>query len=169
MPARGRTAQGAATLRPQLLDDCGPLLPASSRPHARANLNPLPRTEVERNTLTTILVGCVGIGAVACGSRTALEVEMTAARADDGATPTSDTTSSGSGPVGVICAFHAGPVASCDAGPGAGPIQGCDSVFPRCVNVDGNWGCCVGAGPYNGPGGSCRFTNGVLGRSYDCP
>jgi hypothetical protein len=53
---------------------------------------------------------------------------------------------------GVFCALYAGPVASCDAGAAAGPVQRCntDTPYSKCTRIfepggdkpDGQWGCC---------------------------
>jgi hypothetical protein len=60
----------------------------------------------------------------------------------------------------VFCSLYEGPVPSCAPTPRSGPLQICDTDFPHCVRLPGfsAWACCTGGGPYNGPGGGCRFT-----------
>jgi hypothetical protein len=69
------------------------------------------------------------------------------ADADDGAASEGD---AGGGGDGVLCSLYAGPVASCDAGTAAGPVQRCPSHYPVCAEeFPPLWGCCIA----NPPGG----------------
>ncbi len=102
--------------------------------------------------LAIATVVAVGPG---CGARTGF---LTDGSGDDGATPgeRAGGGSAGGGVgagSGVLCAFHHGPVASCDSAPGDLVMQ-CDDV---CLNIDGQWGCCTSHGPNDGRGGSCFF------------
>jgi hypothetical protein len=112
-----------------------------------------------RSAATLIVAGLMSYTG-GCGSRTGLDepiapvpdaVDAAAARAS------SDAGADATSPSLPFCAFHAGPVASCVETPGAGPIQRCAGTFSLCAETGGVWGCCTGAGPFNGPGGSCLF------------
>jgi len=74
---------------------------------------------------------------------------------DDGSSPSGSGGSAGGGGAGsgVLCAFHHGPVASCDSAPGD-LVMRCSLV---CLNIDGQWGCCTSHGPNDGRGGVCGF------------
>ncbi len=92
----------------------------------------------------------------ACGGRTGLESgDLAAPDPDAGEEPAVGDAEAVSL---SFCAFRAGPVASCDIAAGLGPVQRCEGTFSKCANAGGGfWGCCVGPGPYDGPGGSCVF------------
>jgi hypothetical protein len=99
--------------------------------------------------MMAVLLMCWG-----CGARTGFLDEFgngaeTNAGLGDGGSPGQG----GAESTAVLCAFHHGPVASCDSAPG-------DAVLPCtevCLEIDGQWGCCTSGGPNNGAGGSCAF------------
>ena len=63
---------------------------------------------------------------------------------------------------GVFCAFKTGPVSSCDAPAADGPVQRCGPLERHCVNIAGQWGCCISESNNNGSGGSCTFPSGLF-------
>jgi hypothetical protein len=86
----------------------------------------------------------------ACGARTGLftaqaEDEKDAAAAD-GALPdagSGEGDAEGEGGAGGYCSLYEGPVASCDAGAAAGPVQRCAPPTPVCTQMASpGWGCC---------------------------
>ena len=92
----------------------------------------------------------------ACGARTGFDEGSDQGRAGPAGASGSPGASQ-SQEDGVFCAFHVGPVASCDVPPADGPVQQCTPAFGHCIDVGGQWGCCNSASNNNGAGGSCSF------------
>jgi hypothetical protein len=108
-------------------------------------------------TLPTIafLAFFCATGSLGCGSRTGLETLGTAGD-PSGESPDGGTSSGGSGPASYgLCDAVNGPVPDGEGG-GEG-VTRCNADFPHCVDISGQWVCCNGPGPYDGPGGSCMF------------
>jgi len=100
------------------------------------------------------------VAASGCGSRTPLgpsaEDAGAGADASDAAVvPPGEAGDEGGGGY-VYCDARIGPVPASEL-PEVGPVPRCDKHFPRCVDIAGQWACCHGPGPFNGPMGSCRF------------
>jgi hypothetical protein len=97
-----------------------------------------------------------------CGARTGFDVGL-----DEGAQGPSDASTSPRATVspnedeGVLCAFHVGPVSSCNVPVTDGPVQRCGPPFGHCIDVGGQWGCCNSPSNNNGAGGSCSFPSGI--------
>lgn len=80
----------------------------------------------------------------ACGARTGLYDAYVVV---EGGTGAPDTGLDGGGDdaagTGGLCSL-AGPVASCDAGPGGGPVQRCVAPYSVCAQMSSpGWGCCT--------------------------
>jgi hypothetical protein len=101
-----------------------------------------------------------------CGTRTSLLVPDQSAEGegegDSGVSMQdgSDASTSADAPeidfdAGIHCSLHSGPVASCDAGAAAGPVQLCNAHFSECIRVFepggnvpyGQFGCCLANPP----------------------
>jgi hypothetical protein len=107
--------------------------------------------------MTAVLVMGWGCGArtgflddFGSGAETSGEPGSSAGRGDGGSQGQGG---SGGEGTGVYCAFHHGPIASCDSAPGDFVLF-CTRV---CLEIDGQWGCCTSHGPNDGPGGTCAF------------
>jgi hypothetical protein len=95
------------------------------------------------------LVFCLISG---CGSRTGLETSEETMPTDASSSEGGDSANDGGD---IFCDPDKGPIPASDAD--ASTPQ-CTQTFPHCVEVAGEWGCCNGPGPYNGPMGSCIFS-----------
>jgi len=105
----------------------------------------------ELATRVSFVVACV-TASLGCGSRTGLE-EADVPGDLDGDASDGATTSGGNGY--GLCDSASGPVPA-DQAPGEGVTRS-NASFPTCADIGGQWVCCNGPGPYNGPGGSCMF------------
>ena len=112
------------------------------------------------------------LGAGGCGGRTVLDIPN-ATEGNGGLDSAVGGTDAGSEEeAGILCSLYKGPVASCDAGVGAGAKQRCGSVTPICSDAlsPGFWGCCSTAP--DGQIDACMDTlppnNQVLPPGYLC-
>ena len=94
-----------------------------------------------------------------CGARTGFDedVEVSAIDSDAGTGTSPGAAGGASQDEGILCAFNAGTVSSCDVPASDGTVQRCAGPFRYCVNIGGQWGCCVNRSGNNGPGGSCTY------------
>ena len=93
----------------------------------------------------------------ACGGRTSLERSGEGSPlADASDEPEGD--GGDGGPAGgyVYCDMTRGPLPPSEV-PEGSFIRRCDDTFSHCVDIGGQWACCNGPGPYDGPTGSCLF------------
>ena len=113
----------------------------------------------DRGVRAPFLVLAVGLAfAAACGGRTSLERTLGGPSSETDASdePAPDASEDGSDEGFTYCDPRLGPLRPGEV-PGGSFYRRCDATFPHCVDVAGQWACCHGPGPYDGPTGSCIF------------